>query len=95
LCDLRLGDAGFDEPGCANGGGDRNRSSLGALVACWDDPPVVFRFFWLSPVITAPHKPKLAQTDSRFLLDLDEPDGVPGRFELLPLCVAGGCQWWK
>lgn len=34
LCDFRPGDAGFDEPGSANGGGDRYRSSLGALVAC-------------------------------------------------------------
>lgn len=45
-----------------------------------------------SPLLRRRTSPRLAQTESRFLLDFDEPDGVPGRFELLPLCVAGGCQ---
>lgn len=56
-------------------------------------PPSRLSLLLTLPCYSAAQAPKLAHTESRFLLDFDEPDGVPGRFELLPLCVAGGCQW--
>lgn len=31
--------------------------------------------------------------ESLFLLVLDEPEGLPGRFELPLACDVGGCQW--
>lgn len=70
-----------------NGGGDRSRCSPGVPDNCG---PVALRFLLDSPIIT---EPMLVYSESRFLLVLDAPDGVPGLLELpLPDCVAGGCQ---
>lgn len=45
------------------------------------------------PLYRSNEEAMLAYGDSRFLLVLDEPEGVPGRFELGPACDVGGCQW--
>ncbi len=73
------------------GGGDRNRVSVDDCAGYCD--PADLRFLCASPITP---EPWLAYSESRFLLVLDEPDGVPGLFELLlPACEVGGCQWWK
>lgn len=38
-------------------------------------------------------KAALVYRESRFLLVFDEPEGLPGRFELPLACDVGGCQW--
>jgi hypothetical protein len=72
-------------------GGDRRRFS--PIPPPLDCDPGALRFLGASPRGTK--KPTLVYRESRFLLVLDEPEGVPGGFELFPPCEVGGCQWWK
>lgn len=71
-------------------GGDRDRWMLDARLGSCGSPPTAFRLRCGS---AKNGTVVLAQKDPRFRLFLDEPDGVAGRFEPPPACVAGGCQW--